>query len=292
MTSITVTIAESLSPMPAKTFLIRHCGLSHTLWKRIKHSGTFRLNGQPVNAAQTLVHNGDRLSYHILRPCSVQPEALPLDIRFEDQWMLIVNKPAGQLVHPTTKESHGTLGNAVLFHYLQQGNAHAYHPVHRLDRATSGLILIAKEPQIQYQLSRNGIKRFQREYLALVTGCPDPPSGLIDAPIARDLPSIIKRKTDPSGKPARTHYCVEKSNGRCSLVHITLETGRTHQIRVHMASIGHPLLGDALYGGPSSCITRQALHACQLSLCHPVTGETIVVQAPMPSDMSRIVSDL
>ncbi|WP_033171078.1 RluA family pseudouridine synthase [Selenomonas sp. ND2010] len=292
MTKLIVTLPKALESMPARAFLTQTQGISNTIWKRIKHSGTFKVNGQLVNAARTELKNGDVVTYDILRPSNITPEALPLDIRYEDDWLLVVNKPAGQLVHPTTQEPHGTLGNAILFHYMQQKEAHAFHPVHRLDRETSGLVLIAKQPQIQFKLSPKGVKTFHREYLALIPGELTPPAGTIDAPIARALPSIILRKVAPDGKEARTHYDTVKSNHKLSLIHLVLETGRTHQIRVHLSHLGHPLIGDDLYGGSRDLISRQALHAFRLSFTHPMTGEDIVVTAPLPSDMGRIVSDL
>ena len=292
MPRIEVALPEALASMPARAFLAQNQGISNTIWKRIKHSGTFRVNGELVNAARTELKTGDIVTYDILRPSNITAEDLPLDIRYEDDWLLVINKPAGQLVHPTTQEAHGTLANAVLFHYEQQGEAHAYHPVHRLDRETSGLVLIAKQPQIQYKLSPKGVKTFHREYLALIPGELTPPAGTVDAPIARALPSIILRKVSPDGQSARTHYETLRTNHQISLVHLTLETGRTHQIRVHMAHLGHPLLGDDLYGGTRERIARQALHACRLSFTHPMTGQAICIEAPLPADMQRIVSTL
>lgn len=275
--------------MPVKAFLKQNSGISNSLWKRIKHSGTFKINGELVNAALSVVKNGDIITYDIEKPSTFAPENIPLDIRYEDNWLLVVNKPAGMLVHPTTKEPTRTLGNAVLYYYQSKGEMHAFHPVHRLDRDTSGLVLIAKEPQMQYQLSPKGFKKFQREYLAIVPGIPEPPAGTIDAPIARALPSIILRKISPEGQPARTHYQTLRTNGELSLVQLKLETGRTHQIRVHMAHIGHPLLGDSLYGGDTKQIQRQALHAFRLSFVHPMTHKSIVITAPVPLDMQEIL---
>ena len=292
MTKIIVTLPKALETMPARAFLTQTQGISNTIWKRIKHSGTFKVNGKLVNAARTELREGDVVTYDIVRPSNITPEDLPLDIRYEDEWLMIVNKPAGQLVHPTTQEPSGTLGNAVLYHYMKQNESHAFHPVHRLDRETSGLVLIAKQPQIQYKLSPKGVKTFHREYLALIPGELTPPAGIVDAPIARALPSIILRKVAPEGKEARTHYDTVKTNHKLSLIHLALETGRTHQIRVHMAHLGHPLIGDDLYGSTCDLISRQALHAFRLSFTHPMTGEKLVITAPLPSDMDRIVSDL
>ena len=290
MTRIEVKL-DALTPMPVRAFLKAHQGISNTIWKRIKNSGTFAINGTICNATQANVKNGDIITYDILRPTDITPEDLPLDIRYEDEWLLIINKPAGQLVHPTTKESSGTVGNALMHYFAAQGEAHAFHPVHRLDRDTSGLLLVAKEPQIQYQLSPKGCKNFQREYQAIIPGELTPAAGLIDAPIARALPSIILRKVSPDGQSAHTHYRTVKTNGELSLIELQLETGRTHQIRVHMAHLGHPLLGDDLYGGNMDFIQRQALHAFRLRFKHPMTGENLVITAPPPADFLRITAD-
>ena len=290
MTRIEVKL-DALTPMPVRAFLKAHQGISNTIWKRIKNSGTFAINGTICNATQANVKNGDIITYDILRPTDITPEDLPLDIRYEDEWLLIINKPAGQLVHPTTKESSGTVGNALMHYFAAKGEAHAFHPVHRLDRDTSGLLLVAKEPQIQYQLSPKGCKNFQREYQAIIQGELTPAAGLIDAPIARALPSIILRKVSPEGQSARTHYRTVKTNGELSLIELQLETGRTHQIRVHMAHLGHPLLGDDLYGGNMDFIQRQALHAFRLSFKHPMTGGKLVITAPPPADFLRITAD-
>jgi len=290
MTRIEVKL-DALTPMPVRAFLRANQGISNTIWKRIKNSGTFAINGVICNATQASVKDGDIISYDILRPTDIVPEDLPLDIRYEDEWLLVINKPAGQLVHPTTRESCGTVGNALMHYFATKGEAHAFHPVHRLDRDTSGLLLIAKEPQIQYQLSPKGCKNFKREYQAIIEGHLTPPDGLIDAPIARALPSIILRKVSPEGQPARTHYHTIRQSQNLSLIELELETGRTHQIRVHMAHLGHPLLGDDLYGGNMDYIERQALHAFRLSFRHPMTGENLVITAPSPADFLRITAD-
>lgn len=292
MTRIDVTLNDALPPMPVRAFLKAQQGISNTIWKRIKNSGTFAINGIICNATLATVKNGDIITYDILRPTDILPEDLPLDIRYEDEWLLVINKPAGQLVHPTTKESTGTVGNALMHYFAAQGEAHAFHPVHRLDRDTSGLLLVAKEPQIQYQLSPKGCKNFKREYQAMIEGRLEPPDGIIDAPIARALPSIILRKVSPEGQSARTHYRTLKSNGQLSLIELQLETGRTHQIRVHMAYMGHPLLGDELYGGNMERMQRQALHAFRLSFKHPMTGAELVITSPAPADFAQLAAHI
>ena len=291
MTKLRVELPEALAEISAKAFLAQQ-GISHTQWKRIKQHGNFCVNGEPAIATRVTLKNGDIISYDIEKTSDIIPEELPLDIRYEDKYLLIINKPAGQLVHPTTAEAHGTLGNAVLAHFQALGLPLSYHPVHRLDRFTSGLVLIAKQPQVQYLLTtRDGNKKFHRSYLAICTGKPEPPNGLIDAPIARALPSIIERKVSAEGQPARTHYETLASNGNLSLLRLWLETGRTHQIRVHLAHLGHPLIGDDLYGGSLKLIKRQALHAYRLHFVHPLTNKEIDIHAPLPADMEKICKE-
>ena len=273
---------------PAKAYLMRVCGISSGLWKRIKHSGTFAVNGLPAIAARTMLHTGDIVSYELTIVSSVTPERLPLAIVYEDNDLLIIDKPAGQLVHPTTKEAHGTVANAVLGLYEERSIRLDFHPCHRLDRNTTGLLLIAKHPEVQYQMAKQNT--LTREYLALIDGMLTPTEGMIDAPIARALPSIILRCVSPNGKPARTHYRMEWTNTRQSLLRLRLETGRTHQIRVHLAHLGHPLLGDDLYGGSTDLIPRHALHSVRLTLTHPRTGERLSVESLLPEDMARILS--
>lgn len=287
MTKHIITLPEG-AECPAKAYLMRVCGVSSGLWKRIKHSGTFAVNGIPAIAAHTMLRTSDIVSYELPIVSSVTPERLPLAIVYEDVDLLIIDKPAGQLVHPTTKEAHGTVANAILGLYEERGIRLDFHPCHRLDRNTTGLLLIAKHPEVQYQIAKQST--LTREYLGLIDGMLTPTEGTIDAPIARALPSIILRCVSPNGKPARTHYQTEWTNRRHSLLHLRLETGRTHQIRVHLAHLGHPLLGDDLYGGSTELIPRHALHSAQLTLTHPHTGKRLSVTSPLPNDMARILS--
>ena len=287
MTKHIITLPEG-AECPAKAYLMRVCGVSSGLWKRIKHSGTFAVNGIPAIAAHTTLRTSDIVSYELPIVSSVTPERLPLAIVYEDVDLLIIDKPAGQLVHPTTKEAHGTVANAILGLYEDRGIRLDFHPCHRLDRNTTGLLLIAKHPEVQYQIAKQST--LTREYLGLIDGMLTPTEGTIDAPIARALPSIILRRVSPNGKPARTHYQTEWANTRQSLLRLRLETGRTHQIRVHLAHLGHPLLGDDLYGGSTDLIPRHALHSAQLTLTHPRTGERLSAESLLPEDMARILS--
>ena len=238
-----------------------------------------------------------------------------LDIRYEDEALLVVNKPPGILVHPTTKEDADTLSARISRYYRQQGWLLNLHPVSRLDRYTSGLVVFAKLPEIQGQLIKQGM---QKEYLALVTGIPPSGHGIIDSPIARKPGSIIEREINAEGRPCKTEYWVISSSGRLfeekkgvalpdmysadpssnsvnsavkaeaplSLVRCRLFTGRTHQIRVHFASIGCPLWHDNLYGKIPGSPLRHGLHAYKISFAHPWTHTAIEVTSALPEDLN------
>ena len=285
-------VPEGLTCMALREFLQKECGFSTTLWKKLRRSGTFSLNGLPANAARTRIKSGDELCWHLAEESRIASENIPLDILYEDAALLIVNKPAGMLVHPTGGEYSHTLANAVLFHYEAHGEKHAFHPVHRLDRQTSGLVLIAKEAHVQHLLSAPDKMSMERIYLAIIEGAPPEPCGTIDAPIARRPGSIIERMVSSAGQPAVTHYETLCTKNGLSLLSLRLETGRTHQIRVHLAHIGYPLLGDDLYGGTKERISRQALHATRLCLRHPFSGKTVAVTAALPRDMRTFFPDI
>ena len=238
------------------------------------------------------MYPGDIITVNWQQACTIIPTELPLTICYEDDYMLIIDKPAGMLVHPTTSEHLTTLANAVMHYFSGKKLPYNFHPVHRLDRNTSGLVLIAKQPHIQHLLSRNDIKHIKRQYLALALGTLIPADGTIDAPIARHPDSIIQRIVDQNGQHAITYYKTLKVLNNASLIELTLLTGRTHQIRVHLSHIGHPLLGDDLYGGSRERIGRQALHAARLHFPHPVTGEIIDISSPLPADLRELIKVL
>ena len=240
-------------------------------------------SGQVVSL--TLFENG--------RETSIAPEPGPLEVVYEDADMLVVNKPAGLVVHPSRGHFEGTLCNFVAHYLAQSEQAPTPHPVNRLDRETSGLILFAKHAHaqnlLQAQLHTNAL---ERTYLAICEGLPNPAEGTIDAPIARLRDEYGSFGVSSAGKPAVTHYrvlaskeCVFVESGQLSLVQLSLETGRTHQIRVHMSHIGCPLLGDDAYGKPSHVIDRCALHSWKLVLTHPATKGRIELRASLPNDM-------
>lgn len=282
-------VPKNLHPMPIKEFLRSHIGLSLTIWRKIKNSGSIVVNGKDVSITHIICPD-DVITINWLQSCDIVPTNIPLHIVYEDDMLLIIDKPAGMLVHPTTTEHLTTVGNAVMHYFHSQGQFHTFHPVHRLDRNTSGLVLIAKFPHIQHLLSVSGIKNINRQYIALTTGVIKPSTGTIDAPIARHPDSIIQRVVDGMGQRATTCYKVLEPLADASLVELTLLTGRTHQIRVHLSHIGHPIIGDDLYGGSRELISRQALHAARLYFTHPVSGKLIDVSSPLPFDILKLIN--
>ena len=274
---------------------LRRRGYSYqnlTLLKKMHES--ILLNGV-WSYMRTPMEGGDILTVHIQEPESspnIPPAALPLDIVYEDEDIIVVNKPAGMPVHPSLNNYENSLANALMYYYQEQGKPFIFRCTNRLDRDTSGLTVVAKHMVSSSILSGMGVRHeITREYLAIVRGVLSPPEGTIDAPIGRTGSSLIERKIDfEKGEHAVTHYhVVEEKNGH-SLVSLILETGRTHQIRVHMKYIGHPLVGDYLYNPDMEYIDRQALHSHRLSFTHPITGEKMEFTAPLPADMRKILS--
>ena len=290
----TVSLEEekALHPVSVRAFLRQKCGFSHGLWRRLKWNGTLLVNGVEVRATTAVVRNGDVVTCRMEEQSSLVATPMPLDIRYEDEYMIILNKPAGILVHPTGGDYANTLGNGLLHYYRQTGQAIDFHPVHRLDRNTTGLVLVAKQPQLQHTLTQgSGGKFFHRSYVAVIEGEMPSVEGTIDLPIARHPDSIIQRICSSDGQTAVTHYRTLARRGGMSLLWLQLETGRTHQIRVHLAAMGHPLLGDDLYGGDMSLIQRQALHAMHLEVANPLTGEEISLYTDVPQDMMAVFGE-
>ena len=226
-----------------------------------------------------------------------------LEIVYEDEHILAVNKASGVLMHPTSTVRDGTLANGVLYYYDETEQAHDFHPVHRLDKDTSGIVIIAKTSVVQHAFDKQRTK-FQKVYDAIIEGAMPSQSATIKYPIGRKSGSIIERCCTLTGKPARTDVTVlarhtvsqpvltnMHANTQEVLTHVqcVLHTGRTHQIRVHLSHIGFPLAGDDLYGGRLDYIHRQALHAGYLAFIHPITQEYIELRAPMPTDMKKLL---
>ncbi len=284
----TVPNKEALADISVRAFLRQNCGFSHGLWRRLKWNGTLLVNDVPVRATIAIASPGDTITCQIPEQSSLAATPMKLDIRYEDEYMLIVNKPPGILVHPTGGDHTNTLGNGILHYYKITGQNLDFHPVHRLDRNTTGLVLVAKLPQLQNVLTQQSKgKFFHRSYLAVIPGELQKSSGTINLPITRHPDSIIQRICADDGQPAITHYRTLSRNNGKSLLCLQLATGRTHQIRVHLSSLGHPILGDDLYGGDTALISRQALHAFHLEADNPLNGEHISIYSALPQDIVR-----
>lgn len=249
--------------------------------------GSFRFMNQPLWA-------GERLTVHFREMESskkIPPVEMPLEIVYEDEDLVVVNKPAGMPIHPSMNHYTNSLANGLAWYYEQQGKPFIFRCVNRLDRDTSGLTLVAKNLLSSCILSdMASCKEIHREYRAIVRGKVEPSAGTIDVPLGRKPGSIIERVVDlEQGETAITHYRVlAESNGH-SLVALQLETGRTHQIRIHMKYLGYPLIGDYLYNPDMEWIGRQALHSCRLSFSHPVTGRPMDFSVDLPEDMRRVM---
>ena len=291
---ITYTIDNASTGLRIEQYLRRR-GYSYQNLVRLKKMRESILLNGAWTYMRTAVKDGDILTVHIQEPESspnIPPVKLPLDIVYKDEDIVVVNKPAGMPVHPSLNNYENSLANGLMYYYQEQRKPFIFRCTNRLDRDTSGLTVVAKHMVSSSILSSMGMRHeITREYLAIVRGALKPSEGTIDAPIGRTGSSLIERKIDfENGERAVTHYrVVEEQNGH-SLVSLILETGRTHQIRVHMKYIGHPLVGDYLYNPDMEYIDRQALHSHRLSFTHPVTGEKMEFTAPLPTDMRKILS--
>ena len=269
-------------------------GYSAALIRRLRHTEQSILkNGSPVYTTYRL-DEGDSLAVTLPEEHgseNIVPVPMDLDIRYEDRDLLVVNKAAGVPIHPSQGNHDNTLANGIAWYLGEKGEAATYRAINRLDRDTTGLLILARHALSACMLSEMvRTHAIRRCYLAAASDLV-PPEGVIDAPIARTCDSTIERCVDfERGDSARTHYrtlCYNRDTD-CSLVELRLETGRTHQIRVHMKHIGHPLPGDFLYNPDYRLIGRQALHSWQLDFIHPIKKEPLHFEAPLPEDMRRL----
>ena len=271
---------------------LREKGYSRHLLRQLKETedGLLR-NAQPTFTTVAL-KAGDRIRIRLLEKAegseAIMPAPLPFEIVYEDEDLLVVNKPADMPIHPSFQNHGNTLADALTWHYQQHGEDFVYRCINRLDRDTTGLLIVAKHLLSASILSDMvGKREIHREYLAIVKGIP-PENGTISAPIGRKKGSAILREVNfETGEPAVTHFARLEIRNGLSLVSLKLETGRTHQIRVHMGYIGCPLIGDYLYYPECSRISRQALHSHRLSFLHPITGKALSFTAPLPEDMKK-----
>lgn len=271
------------------SFLREEMRLSAGLMNRLKWQEKLYVNGLPVHTDYS-VQPGDVITVPLDEPAPEYPaEDGPLTILYEDEHLLAVDKPAGMLIHPSRSRFTGTLANLVLGYYQKTGQTGAFHPLTRLDRDTFGVVLIAKNAHIHTLLQGCDV---QKTYHAMVFGCPEETAGIIDAPIARlPLPSLL-RQVSADGKPSVTEYTLLETRGNFSKLSLRPITGRTHQLRVHCAHMGWPILGDPQYGTEDSQkvsrelgLTSQILCARQIDLHHPVTGELLQIVSKMDGEI-------
>lgn len=263
------------------SFLRRELGLSSSLVKRLKWRGAFLVNGETAHTDR-MVEVGEEITVVLSEDAPDYPaEDGALDILYEDDALLALDKPAGILMHPSFHRNTGTLANFVAGYYARSGQACAVHPVSRLDRDTFGVVLLAKNAHVHGLLmdaQRRGDLR--KTYQALTWGCPDPPEGIWDAPLGRVPGESLLRQVDPAGKIARTEYRVLETQGGLARLELHPLTGRTHQLRVHCAYAGCPILGDSQYGNSQAMtfgFSGQQLLAKALSLPHPLTGAAVTL---------------
>lgn len=293
MRVLTHTVIEAEAGQPVKQLLHGLWGISGSFLSRLKFRQAITVDGAPVTV-RFVPRPGDVLAADVSdQPGEhphIRPVDFPLDILYEDEDLLLINKPAGIAVHPAAlTEETATIAGAAA-HYL---HSESFHAVNRLDRGTTGVMAVAKTGFIHARcMAMLHTDDFRREYRAVCEGIPSPAEGDIDLPIGRAESSLLKRQADPLGQPAHTHYEVLAASQGRALLCLTPATGRTHQLRVHMAAIGHPLTGDWLYGTEDrALIARPALHSYHLRMTHPLTGTTIDVTAPLPEDMQRLLKE-
>ncbi|QZN73141.1 RluA family pseudouridine synthase [Paenibacillus sp. DR312] len=306
---IVYTVTEQEDGWLLKTVLQRRLLVSRKLLSKIKltEQGVM-LNGERVYIS-VKVAAGDVVEVRMEQEESddILPEPIPFTVLYEDEHLLIVNKDAGIIVHPTHGHYTGTLANGVVHYWKSKGERFRFRPIHRLDQETSGVLAIAKNPYVHQHVSEQMIAgTVDKKYIALVHGSPVPEQGAVDGPIDRDPEEPHRRIVTPDGYAARTLYTTltRWAEGSASAISLKLESGRTHQIRVHMTSIGCPLIGDRMYKTlpvheideqtmairevRDSWIERQALHACELTFEHPILQERVTFQAPFPADMAAL----
>lgn len=266
--------------------------ISDRLLIKLKREKRIFLNNAPVYVTEK-VSVGDvlRLDMNFKEESdNIIPTKMNLDIVYEDNYFLIINKQINMPVHPSCNHYENSLSNGIKYYFNLIGLKKKIRPINRLDKDTSGIVIFAKHEYIQEMLIRQMKDHtFKKEYLAILEGNLSKTSGTIKAPIARKAGSIMEREISEKGETAISHFELIKNFENYCLVKYTLETGRTHQLRVHSKNIGHSILGDTLYGSPSNLISHQALHAYKVTFIHPITKELLTLEAPLPLDMQNLI---
>lgn len=275
-----------------KEVLKAEFSMSDRLLLKLKRLDKIYLNGKNASVNQNISKN-DLVECYLDYDednSNIIPTEMPINILYEDEALLIVNKPAGIPVHPSMDHYTDSLSNGIAFYFSKIGLKKKIRPVNRIDKDTSGIVIFAKNEYIQECLIRQmKLKQFVKKYIAVVNGNLDNLVGTINAPIARKEGSIIERCVNENGNIAITHYKVLKMTANYDIVECILETGRTHQIRVHFAHIGHSLLGDTLYGTHSNLIKRQALHSYEVDFIHPITKQNVKYIADISEDLKNLL---
>lgn len=313
---LSYTVKPEEDGMVLKTILQKRLDISRKLLSRLKMTERgITLNGERVYIS-VAVKAGDKVEIRMETEVSsdILPQPIPFDILYEDDHLLVVNKAAGIIVHPTHGHYTDTLANGVVHYWAEMGERYRFRPVHRLDQETSGVLVIAKNPYSHQHISEQMLAgTIDKRYTALLHGIPSPESGDVDGPIDRDPQEPHRRIVTPDGYPSLTRYRVTEKFPRGCQVRLKLETGRTHQIRVHMTSLGTPLIGDSMYRHPlysvaspdaeqmaalasvaelDGAVGRQALHAVSLTLKHPIINQDMTFEAPLPADLSNLLEQL
>lgn len=272
--------------------------LSSRLIKDASRNQRVRVNGS-VARMNYVVKEGDVITFEVSKEESqnVEPQKMNLDILFEDEDVIVVNKPSGMVVHPTKSYYMDTLANGLLYHFRENGESCIVRLVSRLDMDTSGIILVAKNQYAHMALARDMVEKqdqFEKSYISIAHGHLNNQKGTIDLPIYKSPEEPIRRMVDGKGQKSITHYEVMESFKNGDMVKLILETGRTHQIRVHLSHMGNAIYGDSLYCAEddSEYINRQALHATRLVFPHPRSGKSIELQADLPEDIKRLINIL
>ena len=286
MSEMKFTVPPEYDGETVQTFLRQYHGFSWRMVVRLKHTENgITVNGQ-LRRSIDLIRSGEELVLKLPEDAIRVEEAdLPLNVVYEDDSLLVVDKPPYLAVHPSAFKPEPTLANVVVGYYAKQGQSHAFRPTNRLDRNTSGLLLTAKNAHVAYALAH----KVDKTYLAIVLGKLEG-EGVIDQPIRIKDGCTITREVGEGGKESRTHYKALATDGEISLVRLWLETGRTHQIRVHMSWLGFPLVGDTMYGTDESILPRHALHCVEMAFTHPLTGGRVKLYSPLPPDMKECLA--
>ncbi len=287
MTEYRYTVPAAYEGETMQTFLRRECGLSWRMVVKLKRvDGGMTADGQPMRSIDRL-HAGQTVVVRMPEDAvKIEGADMPLVVVYEDDHLLVINKPPYLAVHPSAGKPEPTLANGVVGYFERRGTPLSFRPVNRLDRNTSGLLLAAKSPHVAYAMAQKP----QKVYLAVVLGALTG-EGIIDQPIRVREGSCITREVGDGGKKSLTRWKSLGTDGEISLVRVVIETGRTHQIRVHMSWLGYPLAGDTMYGTDKTYLPRHGLHCARMTMVHPVTGKALSLTAPVPEDMRTLLQD-